>query len=580
MGKLKGRVAIVTGSSRGIGAATAERLAADGATVAINYARSAAKAEEVADRIRRSGGKAIVIEADVGDWSQAQMLVEKTAKELGRLDILVNNAVQDVGREPIDEINEAFTHQQFAVNVIGPIATIQAAAPLLPQDGGRIINMSSVVATYPVAQSGVYSATKAGLEGMTRAFSVELGPRNITVNAISVGFTDTDLIKTNTEEVNKVLIGMTPLRRIGKLTSIFGVFYYNDDYRGESDTAFSVPGFSATFSTYSAIKSESYSFFTDQTLSITDRLRLQGGIRYNYDSKEATQSLFVGGAPSCPLLTNKRSWDSWTPRVGAQFDATDDVMLYGQWSKGFKSGGFTANSCYDDFDPETIKGPEVGIKTKLFDNRVRFNLAGYYYKISNLQVQKAVDVGTFFVDNAAAAEIYGAEFSLQALIANGLQLDAAGMLQSAKYTSFFNCNEALAVGACGAFDPRPPADRLIDVSGNWLNRAAPYSLNLGLQYEMELGNGGTLLLRGETFFSGKVRYSEFASAEATQPAYNTQNAFITYTTGDDRLTFRGYVKNIGNTDYKISYFYASSSRQGTGNWAAPRTFGVDATLRF
>ena len=216
MTRLSGKVAIVTGSSRGIGAATAQRLAADGAAVAVNYARSAEKAEEVAERIHKAGGKAITIKADIGDWSQARMLVEKTAKEFGRLDILVNNAVQDVGREPIDAINETFTHQQFAVNVIGPIAAIQAAAPLLPKEGGRIINMSSVVATYPVSQSAVYSATKAGLEGMTRAFSVELGPRNITVNAISVGFTDTDLIKTNTEEINKVLIGMTPLRRIGK----------------------------------------------------------------------------------------------------------------------------------------------------------------------------------------------------------------------------------------------------------------------------------------------------------------------------------------------------------------------------
>lgn len=216
MARLEGRVAVITGSARGIGAATAERLAADGAAVAVNYRKSATHAEEVAERIHRAGGKAIVLQADVGDWSQARGLVEKTAREFGRLDILVNNAVQDVGREPIEDINESFTHQQFAVNVIGPIAAIQAAAPLLPKEGGRIINMSSVVVTYPVAQSGVYSATKAGLEGMTRAFSVELGPRNITVNAISVGFTDTDLIRTNTDEINQALINMTPLRRIGK----------------------------------------------------------------------------------------------------------------------------------------------------------------------------------------------------------------------------------------------------------------------------------------------------------------------------------------------------------------------------
>jgi 3-oxoacyl-[acyl-carrier protein] reductase len=212
---LKGKVALVTGSARGIGAATASRLAADGAAVAVNYVRSADKAEAVADRIRSAGGKVAVIQADVGDWSQAQMLVQKTAETFGRFDILVNNAVQTVGREPLDAMTEEFTHKQFAVNVIGPIATSQAAAPLFPKEGGRIINMSSVVATYPVAQSGVYSATKGGLEALTRALSAELGRRNVTVNAISVGFTKTDLINTNTKEQDDALIALTPLGRIG-----------------------------------------------------------------------------------------------------------------------------------------------------------------------------------------------------------------------------------------------------------------------------------------------------------------------------------------------------------------------------
>jgi 3-oxoacyl-[acyl-carrier protein] reductase len=133
MSRLQGKAAIVTGSARGIGAATAERLAADGAAVAVNYLKSATKAEEVADRIHRAGGKAIVIKADVGDWSQAQMLVEKAAKELGRLDILVNNAVAEIGREPVEQITEAETYRQFATNIIGPIATIQAAVPLFPK---------------------------------------------------------------------------------------------------------------------------------------------------------------------------------------------------------------------------------------------------------------------------------------------------------------------------------------------------------------------------------------------------------------------------------------------------------------
>lgn len=366
----------------------------------------------------------------------------------------------------------------------------------------------------------------------------------------------------------------------GRLKSIVGLFYFHDDFVSNSSTPFSVPGFAATFDTYGKMPSKSYSAFTDHTFSVTDRLRLQFGIRYNKDEKKATQSLIVNGAPACPLMTNKREWDAWTPRVGAQYDVEDNVMLYGQWSKGFKAGGFTANSCYNGFDPESIKGPEIGIKTKLFDNRVRFSLAGYYYNISNLQVQKVVDVGTFFTLNAAKAEIYGAEFSLSALLADRLQLDASGMVQSAKYSNFQNCNEAAFPGACGAFDPRPAADRQTDVSGNWLNRAAPYSLNVGLQYSFEMSGGAEFLLRGDTYFSGKVHFSEFPSDQAIQKAYSLQNAFVTYTTASKQFTLRGYIKNIANVDYKVSHFFNSAVRQAIGNYGTPRTFGMDATVRF
>lgn len=369
-----------------------------------------------------------------------------------------------------------------------------------------------------------------------------------------------------------------------RLKSIFGAFYYKDNYLGRSNTPFNVPGFAAVFATYSKIDAEAYAFFTDQTFSVTDRFRLQAGIRYNHDKKTATMSLLVGGFPAFPLQTlAPKIASAWTPRIGAQFDVTNDVMIYGQWSKGFKSGGYAANSAGNSFDPEHIQGFEAGIKAKLLDNRVRFNLAGYHYKISNLQVQKVVDVGTFFVLNAAEAKIYGAEFSLNALLAPGLEFDASGMVQSAKYTDFKNCNEVIAQGACGAADPLSgvlaPAGNLVDVSGNWLNRAAPYSLNLGLQYTADVA-GGKLVLRGESYFSGRVHFSEFGSADSTQSAYSLQNAFVTYTPANDRFTLRGYVKNIGNTDYKVGYFYLSAIRQANGNYGAPRTYGVEATVRF
>ena len=223
MKRLEGKVALVTGSARGIGAAIAERLAADGAAVAVNYSKSAGEAEEVASRIRQAGGEAIVLEADVGDWSQAKSLVERTAREFGRFDILVNNAAA-IRFQPFAEIDEAELRLQLAVNLEGPIATTQAAVALFPKEGGRVINISSLAALHPVAGNTVYTASKIALEGMTRVCAVELGPRGVTVNVVAPGLTETDAMRDNlTDDIRKVMIDRTPLRRVGAPSDIADV---------------------------------------------------------------------------------------------------------------------------------------------------------------------------------------------------------------------------------------------------------------------------------------------------------------------------------------------------------------------
>lgn len=175
MEKLKGKVALVTGSARGIGAAIAERLAADGAAVAVNYSKSANEAEGVAERIRRSGGKAIVLKADVGERSQAKALVEKTANAFGRFDILVNNAAA-LGFQPVEQVDDIQLRRQLSVNVEGPIATMQAAASLFPGEGGRVINVTSLVQLYPLPGNTVYAATKGAIDAMTRVWAGEASP--------------------------------------------------------------------------------------------------------------------------------------------------------------------------------------------------------------------------------------------------------------------------------------------------------------------------------------------------------------------------------------------------------------------
>jgi 3-oxoacyl-[acyl-carrier protein] reductase len=227
MNSLEGKVALVTGAARGIGAAIAERLAADGASVAINYATSKEDAEALAERIRGNGGKAKAIQADIGNPSQAKAFVDAAVKEFGRLDILVNNAGKfHIG--PIGTVDEADVRSLFAVNVDGPIFATQAAASYFSTEGGRVINVSSIAATHPLPGLSVYSATKAALEALTRVWAAELGPRGVTVNAVAPGAVDTAMLKAATprmggEEAVKGMVARTPLGRLGTTSDVADV---------------------------------------------------------------------------------------------------------------------------------------------------------------------------------------------------------------------------------------------------------------------------------------------------------------------------------------------------------------------
>ena len=227
MNSLEGKVALVTGAARGIGAAIAERLAADGASVAINYATSKEDAEALAERIRGNGGKAKAIQADIGNPSQAKAFVDAAVKEFGRLDILVNNAGKfHIG--PIGTVDEADVRSLFAVNVDGPIFATQAAASYFSTEGGRVINVSSIAATHSLPGLSVYSATKAALDALTRVWAAELGPRGVTVNAVAPGAVDTAMLKAATprmggEEAVKGIVARTPLGRLGTTSDVADV---------------------------------------------------------------------------------------------------------------------------------------------------------------------------------------------------------------------------------------------------------------------------------------------------------------------------------------------------------------------
>lgn len=218
MASLTGKVAIVTGASRGIGRAIAERLGQDGASVVVNYAGSAEKAQEVVQAIEAAGANAIAVRADLSNPNEVCHLFDATESRFGQLNILVNNAGIFLMKPAIETTLEEF-EQVMALNVRGVFLALQEAARRI-ENGGRIVNLSSIATLLSGANSSVYAASKAAVEQFTRVLAKELGDRGITVNAVAPGATETDMMP---DIVRETAPKMTPLGRLGQPTDIADV---------------------------------------------------------------------------------------------------------------------------------------------------------------------------------------------------------------------------------------------------------------------------------------------------------------------------------------------------------------------
>jgi 3-oxoacyl-[acyl-carrier protein] reductase len=218
---LQGKVALVTGASKGIGAAIALRLAADGAAVAVHYASSKPGADAVVAKIAAAGGRAVAVGGDLADPNAAASVVEQTVKALGKIDVLVNNAgVYEM--LPLDAVTPAHFHRQFDLNVLGLLLVSQAAARQF-NDGGSIVNISSGVSTVAPANSAVYSATKAAVDAITSVLAKELAPRKIRVNSVNPGLIVTEGVKAagfDQGEMRQWVETSTPLGRVGEADEI------------------------------------------------------------------------------------------------------------------------------------------------------------------------------------------------------------------------------------------------------------------------------------------------------------------------------------------------------------------------
>jgi len=232
MARLTGKVAVVTGASKGIGAAIAQELAKDGASVIVNYSSSGQQADAVVAKIKAAGGKAKSVRADVSHPGEAKQLIDTTVSEFGRVDILVNNAaVYDF--LPLEQVTEAHFDRMFNLNVKGLLFTTQAAAGAFGERGGSIINIGSMASQTPPPGSVVYSATKGALDVITKGLAAELGPRKILVNAVLPGPVETEGAQSmdNWDQFKNMLVPRTPLGRVGQPRDIATVvsFLASDD---------------------------------------------------------------------------------------------------------------------------------------------------------------------------------------------------------------------------------------------------------------------------------------------------------------------------------------------------------------
>ena len=217
MGSLEGKVAVVTGASKGIGAAIAEELASEGAAVVVNYAASPKQADEVVGKIKGAGGKAKAVRADLSKIGEAKQLIDTAVAEFGRIDILVNNAgVYEF--VPLAEIKEEHYNRIFDLNVKGLLFTTQIAVNAFGNGGGTVINISSMASLAALPYSSVYSATKAAVDSFTRTLAAELGPKKIRVNSVLPGPVETEGARAleQWDQIQTQFLPQTPLGRIGE----------------------------------------------------------------------------------------------------------------------------------------------------------------------------------------------------------------------------------------------------------------------------------------------------------------------------------------------------------------------------
>lgn len=374
----------------------------------------------------------------------------------------------------------------------------------------------------------------------------------------------------------------------GSLDWVFGLYYFQEEASLNADVDF----FGLPLRLFQGLDEDNttYGVFTDLTVSVSENVRLLGGLRYGRDEKDIHyryDSIAIGG-PACTGAVQV-NLDSLNPKAGVEIDAADDVMLYAQYTRGTKPGGANLSSptCDDTFDDEKIDAYEIGAKTAFADEKLIINGSAFYYAYEDYQVFQ-INFPSASIVNAPESTVKGVELELIAKPHDDFAINLGMMYLDAQYDRFTDIDSfgivCLIPGQCPTI-PYLPSPLPQDLSGNKLTRSPEWTFNLGIENKWNLGEGvlGSLKLRGELYYVDDMFFRQFNEAWDHQDGYLLGNAFVTLASSDEKWALRGYVKNIGDEAYIVSQFSNASplgNASTLGIYGPPRTIGIELSARF
>jgi iron complex outermembrane receptor protein len=372
---------------------------------------------------------------------------------------------------------------------------------------------------------------------------------------------------TFSEELN--LSGQT-----GKLKWLTGLYYLRDRFIQNQiidiSTTLGLPLNSFVPHISAADNHRSYSAFADGTLDVTDRLRIFSGARVLHEQVDQDLSFILPGTPPTALCEpvsapEHLSATNGTGRAGLQYDVLPDSMAYAQYSHGYKAGGFSTSTCFNEFKPERVDALEVGLKNELLDHRLRLNVDAYYNDIHDLQIQQSTSTGLPIV-NAPKSHVFGAELDTLFVVTRWLSLDAAGSFMSSRYDEFINGDTSLDP-THGQLTPGG-----LSLRGIHLSYAPAASATVGAEYGFPVSEG-VLRLRGETYVTSRYNVREFNLPWTQQSGYALFNTYLSYTWPGGRYSLRLAGKNLSNR--VVLGGVGGNSGTALGTYLTPRTYSME-----